>query len=285
MASDYYNVLGVEKSASQDDIKKAFRKQAKKYHPDANPNDPKAEERFKELNEAYDTLGDPQKRKQYDTLGANYGRYQQGTGGFGGQGGMAPEDLQDMLNSFMNFGRGGSGRGRNPLRGQDMEQPVQISLREAFTGTERVVMKDSRQLRVTIPAGATDGTRVRVAGEGGMGANGGMNGDLYLVIEVADDPQFKREGNDLTVEINVDMFTAMLGGEVEVPTLSRPLKLKVPAATQSGRKFRLTGKGLPNLKNATQAGDLFARVNITIPEGLTDEQKKWVEELREKLQK
>ncbi len=281
MASDYYNVLGVEKSASQDDIKKAFRKQAKKYHPDANPDDPKAEDRFKELNEAYDTLGDPQKRKQYDTLGANYGRYQQG--GTGGQGGMAPEDLQDMLNSFMNFGRGGSGRGRNPLRGQDLEQPVQISLREAFTGTERVVMKDSRQLRVTIPAGAGDGTRVRVAGEGGLGANGGINGDLYLVIEVADDPQFKREGNNLTVEINVDMFTALLGGEVEVPTLSRSLNLKVPAGTQSGRKFRLGGKGLPNLKNSSQPGDLYARVSITIPEGLNDTQKKLVEQLRDDL--
>lgn len=197
-------------------------------------------------------------------------------------GGMSAEDLQDILNSFMNFGRT-SQRGRSPLRGQDIEQPVQISLYEAYHGTERILNKGNRQLRVSIPAGATDGTRVRVAGEGGLGANGGLPGDLYLVVEVADDPQFKRDGYDLTVDVNVDMFTAMLGGEVQVPTLGRPLKLKIPAGTQSGRKFRLAGKGMPSTKGSP--GDLYARINITVPETLTPEQRRLVEQLRASLNK
>jgi curved DNA-binding protein len=287
MASDYYSVLGVAKNASQDDIKKAFRKQAKKYHPDANPNDPKAEERFKEVNEAYETLSDPQKRQQYDMLGSAYRNMGGGAGGYGGYSGaqnINMEDLQDIFSQFMNFGRAGGGmRGRvSPMRGQDIEQPVVISLKEAFSGTERLVSKGDKQLRVSIPAGATDGTRVRVAGEGALGMNGGPNGDLYLVVEVADDPQFRREGYDLNVDINVDMFTAMLGGEVQVPTLARPLNLKIPAGTQSGRKFRLAGKGMPNLKTGG-AGDLYARVNITVPEKLTDHQRRLVEQLRDSL--
>jgi curved DNA-binding protein len=287
MAQNYYSVLGVDKNATQDEIKKAFRKQAKRYHPDANPNDPQAEERFKEINEAYETLGDPEKRRQYDMFGHDYARQgaggpPPGYGGMGGMGSMSAEDLQDILNSFMNFGRT-SQRGRSPLRGQDIEQPVQISLYEAYHGTERILNKGNRQLRVSIPAGATDGTRVRVAGEGGLGANGGLPGDLYLVVEVAEDPQFKRDGYDLTVDVNVDMFTAMLGGEVQVPTLGRPLKLKIPAGTQSGRKFRLAGKGMPSTKGSP--GDLYARINITVPETLTPEQRRLVEQLRASLNK
>lgn len=288
MAQDYYTVLGVQKSATQDEIKKAFRKQAKKYHPDANPNDPKAEERFKELNEAYETLGDATKRQKYDQFGENYARMGQAGSGYSGGGGfnsqqtMSSEDMEDLFGNFMNFGRSSSRRGSNPLRGQDIEQAVQISLTEAFNGGERIVSKGNRQLRVSIPAGASDGTRVRVAGEGGLGANGGTAGDLYLVIELADDPQFRRDGFDLTAEINVDMFAALLGGEAQVPTLSRPLTLKIPAGTQSGRRFRLAGKGLPNMRTG-QAGDLYARINIIIPDHLTDDQKKLVEQLRDSL--
>ena len=282
MAQNYYSVLGVDKNATQDEIKRAFRRQAKRYHPDANPNDPQAEERFKEINEAYETLGDPEKRRQYDMFGHDYARQAAGgpPPGYGGASTFTPEDLQDILNSFMNFGRT-SQRGRSPLRGQDIEQPVQISLYEAYHGTERILNKGGRQLRVSIPAGATDGTRVRVAGEGGLGANGGMPGDLYLVVELAEDPQFKRDGYDLTVDVNVDMFTAMLGGEVQVPTLGRPLKLKIPPGTQSGRKFRLAGKGMPSIKGSP--GDLYARINITVPERLTPEQRRLVEQLRDSL--
>jgi curved DNA-binding protein len=285
MASDYYNVLGVNKTATPDEIKKAFRRQAKKYHPDANPNDPKAEDRFKEINEAYEVLSDPQKRQQYDMLGANYrnvgGAGAGATGGFGGAG-MNGEDLQDLINSFMGFG-GSRGRGanvRSTQRGQDYEQPVTISLREAYNGADRLMNKEGKQLRVSIPMGATTGTRVKVAGEGSMGFGGGKAGDLYLVIEVADDPQFKRDGNDLTVEVMVDAFTAMLGGEVQVPTLARPLNLKIPPLTQSGRKFRLSGKGMPILNTTGQYGDLYAKVVITIPEKLSDEQRHLVEQLR-----
>lgn len=290
MAKDYYEVLGVNKSADQEAIKKAFRKQAKRYHPDANPNDPGAEARFKEVNEAYEVLSDPEKRAQYDRFGANWQQWQQGgAGGWpggggwsGGSGGMGAEDLTGIFETLFGNMGANSTRGRTNIRraGQDIEQPVTISLREAYEGAVRIINKEGRQIRVNIPAGAQNGTRVRLNGEGGPGLNGGPSGDLYLIVDVAPDPQFERSGDDLTVDVRLDVFTAMLGGEVEIPTLSRPLKLKVPAGTQSGRKFRLTGKGMPIIRQANQFGDLYARMMIMIPENLTNEQRDLVERLR-----
>ncbi len=295
MAKDYYKTLGVSRSASEKEIKQAFRKLAKKYHPDANPDNPNAEARFKEINEAYEVLGDKEKRETYDRFGtANPQQVPpwgaNAAGGAGSpftytttNGGGDFGDLSDILGSL--FGRreraaSAAGMG-NPFsgaqqatRGQDIEQKVGITLQEAYTGATRLITKGERTVRVNIPAGAKTGTKVRLAGEGESG------GDLYLIVEVESDSRFEREGDDLTAEVRVDMFTALLGGEVEVPTMGRPIKLKIPAGTQSGRKFRLTGKGMPVLNQAEKHGDLYARVLVTVPEHLNDEQKALVEQLK-----
>jgi curved DNA-binding protein len=197
-------------------------------------------------------------------------------------------DLGDIFGSL--FGRGRtnqregvgspfSGASRS-TRGQDIEQRVSITLQEAYTGAQRLVSKGERTVRVNIPAGAKTGTKVRLAGEGDAGLGGGQAGDLYLIVEVEPDSRFERDGDNLTADVKVDMFTALLGGEAEVPTLSRPIKLKIPAGTQSGRKFRLSGKGMPVLNQTDKFGDLYARILVTVPENLTDEQRKLVEQLK-----
>lgn len=297
MARDYYDILGVNKSANEKEIKQAFRKLAKKYHPDANPNDPQAEAKFKELNEAYEVLSDAEKRAQYDRFGSVY------PGGFpGGNGSQGYTHVEFNGDSFSDIfeslfgGMGGFGRtsrynstvreGRGAGRavpGRDLEQPVTISLYEAYHGTSRRVTKGDRTVTVNIPAGARTGTKVRVAGEGEAGMMGGPAGDLYLVVEVAPDPTYERDGDDLHTDVKVDMFTAMLGGEVEVPTLAGNVRLNIPPGTQSGRKFRLTGKGMPRLKQKNEYGNLYARILITVPTHLNDEQRKLVEQLRDSL--
>ncbi len=304
---DYYKILGVNKNATEKEIKQAFRKQAKQWHPDANQDNPNAEARFKEVNEAYEVLSDATKRSTYDQFGS-VNPQDFGFGGAGSPGGgrytyttstddMGGSPFADILEQFLG-GRGRNARGRGAnvsqdpfgfggtmgrTNGQDIEQPVTISLREAYSGGVRIVTKGERKLRVNIPAGATDGTRIRLAGEGGAGAGGGLTGDLYLVVQIEEDQQFQRKGDDLTVEVKVDMFTATLGGEVEVPTLDRPVKLRIPAGSQSGKKFRLTGKGMPNVKQPDHTGDLYARLLVTVPENLTTHQREAVEELRKKL--
>lgn len=298
MAKDYYQTLGISRSANEKEIKQAFRKLAKKYHPDANRDDPSAESRFKEINEAYEVLSDKEKRQMYDQFGT-VNPQQAGWGGAGAPGGSPFTytttnvdfgDIGDIFGSL--FGRRGASGGartadpgafgfNTSTRGQDIEQKVGITLQEAYSGTTRLITKGERTVRVNIPAGSKTGTRVRLAGEGESGFNGGQPGDLYLVVDVANDPHFERDGDDLTVEIKVDLFTALLGGEAEVPTLGRPIKLKIPAGTQSGRKFRLSGKGMPVLGQTDRYGDLYARVLITVPEKLTDAQRSLVEQLRE----
>ncbi|MDL1900732.1 J domain-containing protein [Anaerolineae bacterium CFX9] len=297
--ADYYKTLGVSRTASDKEIKSAFRKLAKKYHPDANRSDPGAEARFKEINEAYEVLSDKEKRSLYD----RFGTINPQQTGFGGSPGgtyttyTQEGDLGDIGSVFESlfgaFGRGrsagsasrtgGFGFGPQPMNGADIHQPVRITLNEAYTGATRLITKGDRSVRVNIPQGATDGTKVRLSGEGEPGVNGGKPGDLYLIIAVDPHPQFTREGDDLITDIRVDMFTAMLGGEVEVPTLGRPVRLKIPAGTQSGRKFRLPGKGMPKLRKTDEYGDLYARVLITVPENLTDAQRSLVESLRERL--
>jgi curved DNA-binding protein len=298
MAKDFYEVLGVNRNASQDEIKKAFRKQAKKYHPDANPDNPGAEQRFKELNEAYDVLGDPGKREQYDRFGSGWQGFQ--NSGFSGDprqqayGNMNVDNLEDLIGSFFGGGFGNvrtepgagfGGRRRAAAQpGQNIEQPVRITLEEAYQGTQRVITKDGRQITVSIPPGATNGTRVRLKGEGSSGFGGAAAGDLYLIVEVDESgSRFSREGDHLSTEIEVDVFTALLGGEVEIPTMSRPVRLRIPAGTQSGRKIRISGKGMPMLRKRDEFGDLFARILITIPGHLTEEQRHLVEKLRDSL--
>ncbi len=296
MAKDYYATLGVSKTASDKEIKSAFRKLAKKYHPDANPDDPSSEAKFKELNEAYEVLGDKDKRAKYDQFGPAFQQYAAGNGA-GAPGGYTYQtatdvgDMSDIFESIFGglggFGRGGRARGPGAyggvgvINGSDLEQSVLITLQEAYTGATRLITKGDRTIRVNIPAGATTGTKVRLAGEGEPGVNGGVAGDLYLVVQVEHDAQFERQGDDLNVDVKVDMFTALLGGEVEVPTLGRPVNLKIKAGTQSGRKLRLTGKGMPVMRSKDQRGDLYARVLITVPESLTDEQRALVEQLRQ----
>ena len=288
MSRDYYNVLGVPRNASDDEIKKAFRNKAKQYHPDANPDNPAAETRFKEVNEAYEVLSDEDKRSAYDRFGENWQQVQ----GFNGQGPFASggdasfSDVSDMFETL--FGGAGSRGGFHshanfPRAGRDIEHSVTISLREAYEGTQRIVSKAGRDITVKIPKGAATGAKVRLAGEGYPGRNGGSAGDLYLVVTVSEDAQFDRQGDDLLVDVKVDAFTAMLGGEVEVPTLNRPLRLKIRPGTQSGQKLRLSGKGMPKLREAGAAGDLFARVVITVPKSLDSNQKELAERLRDSM--
>ena len=294
---NYYDILGVKREATDKELKSAFRKLAKKYHPDANQDDPSAEAKFKELNEAYEVLSDPEKRQMYDRFGTVDPSQMPGAGGFRQPGGGYSSvdfneaggfgDISDILNQM--FGRTATRGARPqdtrtrvhyPVDGQDITSSVQISLQEAYDGAARLITKGDRTLRANIPKGAATGTKVRLAGEGEPGANGGKPGDLYLVVEVEPHPQFTRDGDDLTVDVRVDWFAALLGGEAEVPTLGRPIKMKITAGTQSGRKLRLPGKGMPRLKQPNESGDLYARLLITVPEHLTDEQRAAVERLR-----
>lgn len=299
MARDYYDVLGVSRNVNEKDLKKAYRKLAKKYHPDANPDDPKSEAKFKELNEAYEVLSDAEKRTQYDRFGPDFARYQNGGQQWNNAGSpytsVDDTGFSDIFETLFGGSRRGRGRGAGvsgadpfyrtaqPAVGRDIEQPVGITLREAYAGASRYITKGERKIKVSIPAGAADGTKVRLSGEGELGVGGGRAGDLYLIVEVQPDTLFERQGDDLLVDVKVDMFTALLGGEIEVPTMTRPVMLKIPAGTQSGRKFRLSGKGMPIMRKSGEYGNLYARVLITVPEKLDDQQRELVEQLRAAL--
>jgi curved DNA-binding protein len=310
---DYYKALGVDRKASEAEIKSAYRKLALKYHPDRNPDDKQAEEKFKEINEAYQVLSNPESRARYDQLGESYTRWQQrgeAPGGFNwddwftqspGGGNVRVEygDLDDILGGagagdFSEFFRsifGGmrdrgatqsgerwsSRRAGRPQR-QSFQQPVTISLYEAYQGTTRRIDLDGRQLDVTIPPGARNDTKIRVPETVPTGPNQ-PKGDLYLVVQVSADPRFERKGDDLHTEVSVDFFTAVLGGEVTVPTLTGNVVLSIPAGTQSGRTFRLSGRGMPHLKNPQAYGDLYVRVNVQIPRNLSTRQRELFEEL------
>ena len=287
MSRNYYDILGVSRNASDDEIKRAFRQKAKQYHPDANPEDAQAEARFKEVNEAYEVLSDDDKRSAYNRYGENWRHYQNFNGGGGGSAPYA--DMSDIFETIFSGagGRRGQGgfhtRADFPRAGRDIEQVVHISLREAYEGAERVVSKDGRDIAVRIPRGAATGTKVRLAGEGQPGYHGGPAGHLYLVVEVGDDPQFERVDDDLYVDVKVDALTAMLGGEVDVPALARPLRARIRAGTQTGQRLRLTGKGMPKLRKEEAFGDLYARVMITVPRQLDADQRARAEALRESL--
>jgi curved DNA-binding protein len=301
---DYYAILGVGKSASQKEIKQAFRRLARQYHPDVNPNNKEAEARFKEINEAYEVLSDPEKRKRYDELGPNWQQYQQyarsrpGAGTEQGAGGstyrrMSPEDLEDLFGgespysdyfeSLFGRGAGAAARERGPRRGYDLEYPVEVTLEEAAQGaTRRLGLEDSagqvRQVEVKIPPGARDGTRVRVAGQGSAGSAGGARGDLYLIVQVLPHATFTREGDDLRTRVAAPMTTMLLGGEVEVPTLGGRVMLKIPPETADGKTFRLRAKGMPRLGRPSEHGDLYAEMHVALPRHLTPAQRRLMEE-------
>ncbi len=292
---DYYKILGVKKSATTDEIKKAYRKLARKYHPDVNPNDNVAEEKFKEINEANEVLTDSKKRAKYDQLGSSWQAYQQAGAGGGfnwndwAQGGV---DLNDLFGGGRQSGTGfsdffeaifGSMGGHTIARkGQDYTREIEISLEEAYQGTTRILQKsNNRRLEVKIPMGAKTGTKVRIKGEGGQGAGGAPNGNLYLRVNIAKHPDFEVEGDDLKTRVDVDLYTALLGGNAEVMTLKGSLKLKIPPETQNGKTFRLRGQGMPKLGVANSYGNLYVTVNVKLPQHLTEAEIDLFEELRD----
>lgn len=297
MARDFYEVLGVNRGASEKDIRSAYRKLARKYHPDVNPNDKASEARFKEINAAHDVLSDAEKRKRYDRYGESWERAEElerarqarGRTGYYSTGGPSVEfgsdfDLGDILGGiFSGGGRGGGGRRGRP-RPVNTEQPVEVTLEEAFSGTQRTLIVagdhgDQRRLEVKIPPGVDNGSRVRIAGEGSAGFDG-QRGDLYLVVSVRPHERFERKGDDLHTDVEVPLTTPVLGGEVEVQAIGRKVALKLPPGTQNGQTFRLAGLGLPKLSAPTQRGDLYARVKVKLPQKLTDDAKKLFEELK-----
>jgi curved DNA-binding protein len=303
---DYYQILGVERNASQDEIKKAYRKLARQFHPDVNPGDKAAEERFKNINEAYGVLSDPQKRGQYDQLGASWNQWrtkgapggfedfarqwfgQSGSGAGGqtqyvnldellGQGG----GLSDLLGALfgMSGGRPHTAR-RQPRRSRPMEVPVELSLEEAFHGaTRKLERADGRVVTINIPPGMCTGSRVRLAGQGAPGGEGAPPGDLYLDVKVQPHPVFHPEGNNLRRELDLDLYIAVLGGEVSVDTIEGSVKLKIPAGTGSGKTLRLRGKGMPDPKDPTRRGDLYVVTRVQVPTHLTAQEKQLFEEL------
>jgi curved DNA-binding protein len=297
---DYYQTLGVNKDASQDEIKKAYRKLARKHHPDVNPGDKAAEERFKGINEAYEVVSDPDKRQKYDQFGAQW-RAQPG-GARTDTRAVTPEEFEQMFGGsaggFSDFFEtlfGSRGRPRTggfadqeyyqprPRRGHDSEHNVQITLEEAFHGTTRALQwEDGRQIEAKIPSGVRNGSRLRFSGQGQPGTNGGSPGDLYLKIEVAPHPGFQREGDDdLTVTVPVDLYAALLGGQVQVSILDREVKLTIPPGTANGKVFRLRGLGMPNLRNPDQRGDLYATVHVQLPQDLSQKEEELVQQLRD----
>jgi curved DNA-binding protein len=307
---DYYKILGVERNATEQEIKKAYRKLALKYHPDRNPGKKEAEEKFKEINEAYQVLSDPQKRSRYDQLGEQYSRYQQSGGAPGGfpweewvnqgqaargaPGGVRVEygDIEDLFGGgFSDFfsqifggaaGRAGPGtRTRHPTARQapsHVEQPVSISLMEAYQGSERTLQVGNRRLEVKIPAGARTGTKIRVPGGGPAGPDG-HPADLYLAIEVTPDNRYELKGNDLYTDVTIDLYPAVLGGTANVTTPAGNVLLTIPSGTQPGQTFRLAGRGMPILRSPQEHGDLYARVKVQLPRQLTSEQRNLFEQL------
>ncbi len=323
---DYYQILGVSKTADEKEIKKAYRKLARQYHPDVNPGDAAAETKFKDINEAYEVLSEKEDRKMYDKFGSQWKQYQQAGGGSDNdfwqqwqsqQGGqprgrssrtVSPEEYEQMFggaggSGFSSFfdsmfgGRGQQGgagaydftdftsgqqRQVRPQRGRDIEQSVQITLEEAFNGTTRQMQwENGRTISAKIPRGAKTGTRVRLKGKGSGGASGGQAGDLYLKVEVLSNAEYERDGDDLRVEVPVDVFTAVLGGTVPVTSLDKTVGLNIPAGTSSGKTFRLRGLGMPNLKNPDKRGDLLATAEISVPQDLSEEEKELFQQLQE----
>ena len=304
---NYYEVLGVNKTSSDKDIRAAYRKLARQFHPDLNPGDKAAEQRFKEMQQAYEVLSDPEKRKKYDQFGADFERVGQAPPGGGfegfrtrrpprtGEAGIPYDfgdlgtdegvDFGDILGRvFGGFGGGGGTQPRS-RRGRDIEQPVSVTLEEAYSGTSRVIEMradsgETRRLEVKVPPGVRDGSRIRVAGEGGPGVAGGPRGDLYLVTTVKPHPSFERKGDDIHLEASVPLTMAILGGETTVQTLKGRIALKIPPETQNGQVIRLGGLGMPRLGGKGH-GDAYARIKVMLPTNLTPQEREKFVELRE----
>ncbi|HEY4797822.1 MAG TPA: J domain-containing protein [Bacteroidia bacterium] len=297
---DYYQVLGVARDASADVIKKAYRKLALKYHPDKNPNDKSAEEKFKEINEAYEVLSDAEKRKKYNELGENWKQYQQQggrtedfdwskwTNGSGGQRrAYAGEEIfgdEDQFSDFFSniFGRSEfQGRTRQPRsrKGQDVEGEIHISLEEAYSGTLRQLQINSETIQIKIKPGVKEGQLLRIKEKGGHGSGGGMRGDVYIRLHIESHPHFERKNDDLYCEIPVDLYVAMLGGKTMIRTLKGTIKMDIPKETENGKTFRLKGLGMPRFGNENELGDLYAKVKVILPKKLSEKEKELIEKL------
>lgn len=292
---DYYKILGIDKSASQEDVKKAYKKLARKYHPDLNPNDPDAHRKFQEINEANEVLSDPEKRKKYDQYGENwkhadefeaqqqqYRQYQNGEGSHtywsaSGDGSEFSDFFEQM------FGGMGGSRSRwssYGFRGQDYTTELEVSLSDAAKTQKQIITVNGKNLRITIPAGIADGQTIKLKGQGGSGVNGGPAGDLYITFRIPEDNRFKRVGDDLYVTVPLNLYTAILGGEQIVETMDGKVKLKVNPGTQNNSKVRLKGKGFPVYKAEGKCGDLIVAYSIDIPTRLTDKQKELFREIQ-----
>ena len=287
---DYYQILGVTKNASQDDIKKAYKKLARKYHPDLNPNDPDAQRKFQEINEANEVLSDPEKRKKYDQYGENwkhadeFDAQKQQYGSHFGQNfshdgttytswstSGDTEGFSDFFESL--FGSRGKRKRSYGYRGQDYTAELHLTLQEAYETHKQILTVNGKNLRITVPAGVANGQTIKLAGQGGEGMNGGPAGDLYITFVIEEDARFRREGDDLYVTAPLNLYTAILGGETIIDTMSGKVKLKVPAGTQNNTKVRLKGKGFPVYKQEGSFGDLIVTYSIDIPTHLSEEQK------------
>ncbi|MDY0930825.1 J domain-containing protein [Chryseobacterium sp. CFBP8996] len=298
---DYYKILGVDKSATQDDIKKAYRKQARKLHPDLNPNDKEAEKKFKELNEANEVLSNPENRAKYDKYGENWKhgeeyekaqqqqrqQYQGGNygGGFSGADFGEGEDFSDFFQSMFGGAGGGSNRSSRgsasgKFKGQDVHAELNLNLKDAATTHQQTFDINGKKVRITIPAGVYDGQQIKLKGHGSPGINGGPSGDLYITFNINPDSNFERVGDDLKTKVTIDLYTAVLGGEVTVNTLDGSVNLKVKPGTQNGTTVRLKGKGFPVYKKDGHFGDLFATYDVKLPTDLTDKQKELFEQLK-----
>jgi curved DNA-binding protein len=284
---DYYSILGVDKQASADDIKKAYRKLARKYHPDLNPDDKEAKAKFQQLNEAQEVLTDPEKRKQYDKYGENwkhaeqYEQAQQAQSQYQGRdGGGSWQDYSGSFDEgqFSDFfeslfgSRSGGGR-QSVFKGQDYHAELNLSLREAYTTHQHTFTVNGKNVRITVHAGVAQEQKIRLKGYGGAGRNGGPAGDLYITFHIAEDPRFRREGDDLYLNADLDLYTAVLGGELTLDTLAGQVKLKIKPETQNGTRVRLKGKGFPVYRKDGEFGDLYVSFTVKIPTHLTEEQK------------
>ncbi len=300
---DYYKTLGLDKKATPEQIKKAYRKLARAHHPDVNPNNPAAEQKFKEANEAHEVLSDPEKRKKYDQLGADWRRYEQagagrsgsaqpgagfdwsqyakaggdgggGSGGFGGEG----ADFSDFFGSI--FGNsGGGGRSTRPGAGQDYSAELELSLAEAYTGGLRTITVNGKSLRLNIKPGVVDGQTIRLRDQGGPGRNGGPSGALLITLRLAPDARYALSGHDLTQDVPVALYTALLGGQQTVETIGGPVKITIKPETSNGTRLRLRGKGFPVYGRPDEFGDLYLRLSVQLPQNLTDQERDLLQQL------
>ena len=294
---DYYQILGIAKNATEKEVKAAYRKLARKFHPDVNPNDKEAHKKFQEINEANEVLSDPEKRKKYNQHGKDWkqaDQYQQQQAsqqgqqqnrGFGGgraySGSFNEEDFSDFFGSMFGGQTGGfgGGRSRTKFKGQDFNADLQLNLRDVYQAHQQTLNVNGKNIRITIPAGIENGQTIKIKGYGAPGVNNGPNGDLYITFSVINDPQFKRLNNDLYITKEIDLYIAVLGGEITIETMSGKVKLNVKPETQNGTKVKLKGKGFPVYKKEGEFGDLYVTYNVKIPGNLTDKQKELFTEL------